>query len=155
MLKMELKKKKQLENNVKLQWEKDSACLLWNLKNLSNDLWKLAEKNLLIEDRIKRRRINRGKHVAAENRQLYHKGALLPVIKVYGFKFEHKCLRGIVCFVESYLKTPTLLSEVIYERTGKEHSKKRTSSNSGISNKLSLSVLLILWNLNDKSETVS
>ena len=51
MLKTDLK---ELENNVKLQWEKDSAYLLRNLQNLSKDLWRLAGKNLLIEDTKRR-----------------------------------------------------------------------------------------------------
>ena len=41
MLKMDLQ---ELEKNVKLQWEKDSAYLLWNLQNLLKDLWRIAEK---------------------------------------------------------------------------------------------------------------
>lgn len=44
MLKTDLK---ELENNVKLQWEKDSAYLLWNLQNLSKDLRRLTGKKLI------------------------------------------------------------------------------------------------------------
>ena len=53
MLKLDLK---EFENNEKPQWEKESAYLVWNLQNLSKYLWRLAEKNVLIED-TKRRRI--------------------------------------------------------------------------------------------------
>ena len=78
---------------------------------------------------------------------------------MYGVKFEHKCLWGIVCFVESYLKKPILLYEVIYERTRKEHSKKRTPVKRllrFLNSQTNFSwVWLILGNLSDKSETVS
>ena len=57
MLKLDLK---EFENNEKPQWEKESAYLVLNLQNLSKYLWRLAEKNVLIED-TKRRRICRRK----------------------------------------------------------------------------------------------
>ena len=65
---------------------------------------------------------------------------------MYGVKFEQKCLWGIVCFVESYLKKPTLLSDRGHlwkdtQRTLKEKdTSEKTSSFSGLSNKPFLSL---------------
>jgi len=51
MLTLDLKRiRKQRKTSVR----KDSADLLWNLQNLSKDLWRLAGKNLLIEDTKRR-----------------------------------------------------------------------------------------------------
>ena len=56
MLKMDLKRiRKQRKTSVRERF----AYLLWNLQNLSKDLWRLEEKKLLIEDR-KRLRICEG-----------------------------------------------------------------------------------------------
>ena len=84
------------------------------------------------------------KHVADKNRQLIPQWSAFTYANMYGVKFEQVSQRNCL-FCGKLSEKPTLLSEVIYERTRKEHSKKwtplkRLSSFSGISNKLFLSL---------------
>ena len=130
-------------------WHIMIDSLLWNLLNFSKDLWRLAGEKLSKVE----------KHVDEKNRQLIPQWSAFTYNKMYSVNFEQTCLWGIVCFVESYLKKPILLYEVIYERTRKEHSKKRTPLKRllrFLDSQTNLSwVWLILGNLSEKSETVS
>ena len=82
---------------------------------------------------------------------------------MYGVKFQPKCLRGIICFVERYLKN-LRYSEVIYGRTSIYRNAKDIQTKGQlwkdffVFGTLKENLLEFSWfyeNLSDKSETVS